>query len=84
MFLVKHFGTICSKIINMNKFSSRLKELRTDAGLSRAKLAEILNVSTRLIAYWEAGERQCDFDTLIKISDIFNVSADYLLGRTDY
>lgn len=84
MFPVKYFGTKCSKIIDMNKFSSRLKELRTDAGLSRAELADMLNVSARLIAYWETGERQCDFDTLIKIADIFNISADYLLGRTDY
>lgn len=52
--------------------------------LSRAQLAEKLNVSVRLISYWEAGQRECDFDMLIKIADLFSVSIDYLLGRKEY
>ncbi len=38
----------------------------------------------RLVSYWENGQRECDFDMLIQIADIFEVSVDYLLGRTDY
>lgn len=68
----------------MNKFNERIKDLRTESGLSRAELAEKLNVSVRLIAYWEGGQRECDFDTLLKIAEIFAVSVDFLLGRTDY
>ena len=52
--------------------------------LSRAQLAEKLNVSVRLISYWELGQRECDFDMLIKIADLFSVSIDYLLGRKEY
>ena len=68
----------------MNIFGIRLKELRTDANMSREKLADALAVSVRQISYWETGQRQCDFNMLIKIADFFSVSIDYLLGRTDF
>lgn len=68
----------------MSKFSIRLQETRKDKGISRKDLAEHLNVSVRLISYWENGERECDFDTLIKIADYFDESVDFLLGRIDY
>ena len=64
--------------------SARLVNLRKEKNLSRAEIGTILNVSTRLISYWENGERQCDFDMLIKIANCFSVSIDYLLGKTDY
>lgn len=67
-----------------NKFSEQLKCLRIENNLTRTELAEKLGVSTRLISYWENGQRECDFDMLIKISSIFSVSIDYLLGKTDY
>ena len=67
-----------------HKFFERLYELRGESGFSRAQLAEKLNVSVRLISYWENGQRECDFDMLIKIADLFSVSVDYLLGRKDY
>lgn len=67
-----------------NKFSERLKALRIENNLSRGMLSEKLNVSVRLISYWENGERGCDFDMLIKIADMFSVSIDYLLGRKEY
>ena len=85
MFHVKHFGTNCSKIYNMNnKFSEQLNGLRIENNLSRIQLAEKLNVSVRLISYWENGQRECDFNMLIKIANLFSVSIDYLLGRTEY
>ena len=68
----------------MNKFAERFKEIRIENGLSRADVAEKLNVSARLIAYWENGQRECDFDTLISISRLFEISVDYLLGATDF
>ena len=68
----------------MNKFGERLKDLRTESGLTRLQLAENLKVSVRLISYWENGQRECSFDTLIKIASFFDTSTDYLLGKTDY
>ncbi len=67
-----------------NKFAERFYELRIEKNLSRAEIGTILNVSTRLISYWENGERQCDFNMLIKIANTFSVTIDYLLGKTDY
>ena len=66
-----------------NKFAERLNELRIEKNFSRAQLAKELNVSVRLISYWENGQRECDFDMLIKIADLFYVSIDYLLGRKE-
>ncbi len=68
----------------INKFGEQLKLLRTEANLSRADLAKKLNVSIRLISYWENGERECDFNMLIKIADLFFTSVDFLLGRKDF
>ena len=68
----------------MNKFRERIKELRIEKNLSRKQLAEILNVSERLVSYWENGNRECNFDMLINIAKTFDVSVDYLLGVTEY
>lgn len=65
-------------------FNENLKALRIEKNISRKQLSEVLNVSLRLISYWENGERECSFDMLIKIADYFDVSIDYLLGRKEY
>ena len=70
--------------IYMNKFAKRLNEIRKEEGITRAELALKLNVSVRLISYWENGERECSFDVLVALADILNTSTDYLLGRKDY
>ena len=68
----------------MNCFSTRLYELRNEAGISRNDLAKRLNVSVRLISYWETGKRECSFDMLITLANLFDTSIDYLLGRAEY
>ncbi len=62
-------------------FSIRLKELRQGRNLSQKELAEILNVSTGTAGNWEVGLREPDFEMLVKIADMFNVSCDFLLSR---
>ena len=71
------------KEVFKNIFAERLKELRIECGLSRQQLAEQLNVSVRLLSYWENGQRECGFDTLIALSRVLNCSIDYLLGNSD-
>ena len=66
-----------------NIFAERLKELRLENDLTRQQLADNLNVSVRLLSYWENGDRECNFDTLISLSRILNCSIDYLLGNTE-
>ncbi len=67
-----------------NKFAEQLNALRTENNFSRAQLAEKLNVSVRLISYWENGQRECSFDMLIKIASLFSVSVDCLLGISEF
>lgn len=67
----------------MIRFSERLKELRTDANMSRTQLAEALLVNVRTISYWELGQRECNLEQLVKIANTFGVSTDYLLGLED-
>lgn len=61
----------------------RLKELRKQRRLSQLKLAMDLNMNPNSISRYENGEREADYATLIKLADYFDVSVDYLLGRTD-
>ncbi|MBQ7977432.1 MAG: helix-turn-helix transcriptional regulator [Clostridia bacterium] len=65
----------------MNKFGERLRAERESINLTRNELAKRLNVSVRTISYWENGQRECDFDTLIKLATILETSTDYLLGK---
>lgn len=64
-------------------FGYRLKSLRKSSGYTQKELGEKLNVSGRVIGYYESNERFPDKDTLTDIADFFKVSVDYLLGRTD-
>ena len=61
----------------------RLKQLRKEKKISQLKLAFDLNMSQNTISRYETGEREADYACLIKFADYFNVSLDYLLGRTD-
>ena len=61
----------------------RLKELRKQRKISQLKLAMDLNMNQNSISRYENGEREADYQTLIKFGDYFNVSIDYLLERTD-
>ena len=51
--------------------------------MSQIALAMALNMSQNSISRYETGEREADYKTLIAFADYFNVSLDYLLGRTD-
>ena len=61
----------------------RIKELRRKKGLTQAELARRLNYSRQLVSLWEIDESMPDASTVKQLAELFNVSADYLLGRTD-
>ena len=61
----------------------RLKELRKKKGLTQLRLATELNTTQNTISRYETGEHEPGIAELIKIADYFNVSVDYLIGRTD-
>lgn len=61
----------------------RLKELRKQRNITQLKLAMDLNMNQNTISRYETGEREAGYRELIIIADYFNVSIDYLLGRSD-
>ena len=61
----------------------RLKEIRIKSGVSQLKLAMDLNMNQNTISRYENQERQAGYNELIVLADYFDVSIDYLLGRTD-
>ena len=68
----------------MEVFAKRLKELRIEKNLSHLQLARELNVSNAAISRWENQLRVPNIIELKKIAEFFNVSADYLLGLTEF
>lgn len=63
--------------------SKRLKELRMNNGLKQSDLAKLLSISTSRYGQYETGRRSPDYKLLIQIANFYNVSIDYLLGRTN-
>jgi transcriptional regulator with XRE-family HTH domain len=61
----------------------RLRELRESRGIKAKDVAEMLGISYRNYQRYETGDIDKQFAKLIALADFFNVSADYLLGRTD-
>ena len=61
----------------------KLKELRKKNHISQVKLALEMNMAQNTISQYENEVRQADYETLIAFADFFDVSVDYLLGRTD-
>jgi len=67
----------------MKVFAERLKELRTEQGLSTKKLGKALGVSDAAISRWERCERVPNIEVLVTIAKYFRVSCDYLCGLED-
>ena len=67
----------------MFDFGAHLKSLRKTQGLTQKQLANEIGASERGIQHYEIGERKPAYDVLIALADYFDVSLDYLCGRTD-
>lgn len=67
----------------MNKdFPRIITMLRKEKKLSQKQVAEDLGISQALLSHYEKGIRECGLDFIIKVSDYYSVSCDFLLGRT--
>lgn len=64
----------------MTDFGELLKRLRSNAGLTQKQLADKIGISKNAVSYYEQSLRCPSSDILIKISKVFRVSADFLLG----
>ena len=66
----------------MNKYQ-RIRDLREDRDLNQTQVAKILGMSQTGYSKYETGENDIPTAILIKLADFYNVSTDYLLGRTN-
>lgn len=64
-------------------FPSRLKQLRSDRGLTQKQVSESTGIDTMAYQRYEYGTRDPAFSKLIALADYFDVSLDYLVGRSD-
>ena len=67
----------------MSKFAERIRELRTAGNFTQKDLDELLGVKNFSIYTYEKGRSEPTIDGLIALADFFDVSIDYLVGRTD-
>ena len=63
------------------EFAKKFKELRKDRDLSQVEVAKQLNISRSTVGKYETGDRLPDLNMFVKIADLFDVTADELLGR---
>lgn len=64
------------------KIGHVISKLRYDKGYSQIEMAEKLGVTKGAVGMWETDKRKPDYDALIKIADLFNVTTDYLLSHS--
>ncbi|MGI6158210.1 MAG: helix-turn-helix domain-containing protein [Saccharofermentanales bacterium] len=64
-------------------FGERLQALRKEKHLRQADVARALNTGRQTISKYECGQREPDYTTLIRLADFYDVSIDYLFGRTE-
>jgi len=61
----------------------RIKELRKQNKITQKELAKLFHIANSTLSYWEKGKFDPNKKQIIELADYFNVSTDYLLGRTD-
>ena len=67
----------------MLPLNENIKKLRIARGLNQVEFAKILGVSKQCVSNWENDNVMPSIEMLVKISDFFNVTTDYVLGRND-
>lgn len=72
----------CSEVIFMD-LAERLQDLRKKAGYSQEQLADLLGISRQAVSKWEASQGKPEIDNIIKLTEIYHVSADYILLGTE-
>ena len=68
----------------MTKIKERLKRLRKENGVSQKEVADYIGVSVIAYSNYEQGIREPSLDVLLKLSDFFDTTCDYLLGKEKY
>lgn len=76
------FWAILTSVIIMEQYR-RIRDLREDRDMTQAQVGAALHISQRTYAYYESGQRMIPPSVLSALADLYHVSVDYLLGRTD-
>ncbi len=63
--------------------NERLRELRTQIGKTQYEMAKLLSITPSAYSLYERGKRQLNYESLVFLADYFDVSLDYLFGRTE-
>lgn len=64
-------------------YLQRMQDLREDSDLSQKQISKILNISQRCYSHYETGTRNIPLEQLIRLADYYNISLDYLVGRSN-
>jgi transcriptional regulator with XRE-family HTH domain len=67
----------------VNMLGKRIKELRLEKGITQSELSSYLGLTPKMVSFYELQQRFPPQDIIIKLADYFNVSTDYLLGRSE-
>lgn len=67
----------------MENFSERLKTMRADSGKRQKDIADAIGITSRAYQYYENGTKEPTLSKIIALADYFDVSIDYLVGRTN-
>lgn len=62
----------------------RIQDLRVDSDLTQKEMSEILHISQRSYSHYETDSRNIPIEMLIRIANYYQISLDYLVGRTDH
>ncbi len=70
---------------SLKKFvGNRIKESRKDKGMTQKEVAEVLHMTQQQYSRFENGIFELDYDNLVKISRLYEVSLDYLFGLSEF
>lgn len=64
-------------------FFEKIKELRLENNIRQVNIAKLLNIKQTTYSKYELGKIEIPIESLIKLADLYDVSLDYLLGRTN-
>ena len=70
-------------MFDKKRFGERLASLRNSRAVSQQAIADVLGVGKSAVSMMESGNRAASTDVLIALADYFDVSLDYLCGRSD-
>lgn len=65
------------------KYGNRIAELREQKGWTQEQLATSIGITRAALSHYEKNRREPDYETLTQLANLFQVSVDYLIGRTD-